>query len=241
MDADGKGLRFTASSARLPSGTYQVTLRSGLNGFHSFFGNLDGDRDGIPGGDYQQRLQIGDATSLSGQQSDVDQAQVRTQDLPIYLSSQGDVKTMTFSIKCDPSHGAIKQATLGKAMPAGTQIQLQAQGDDVVQVTITSPQALAAGRHLVAHLHTGASPHDSTAIHEEASQRAQLPAHDQRPAVQFDGNFASFALAGASAYADVKLRQGLAPQRKKWQSAFVAGGEGKGIEDPNRELRIRLD
>jgi len=157
------------------------------------------------------------------------------------ISSQGDVKTMTFSIKSDPLHGAINHATLGEAMPAGTQIQLQEQGDDVVQVTITSPQALAAGRHLVAHLHTGASTHDCTTMHEKAAQRAQVQAHDQRPAVHLDGNFASFALAGAAAYADTTLRQGSAPQRKKWQSAFLAGGQGKGTEDPNRELRIRLD
>jgi hypothetical protein len=58
MDADGRGFRFVAAGGRLAAGAYQVVLRSGLDGFYSFFGLLDGDGDGVPGGDYRQGFEI---------------------------------------------------------------------------------------------------------------------------------------------------------------------------------------
>jgi hypothetical protein len=57
MDADGKGFRFVASGP-LATGAYRVVLRSGLDGFHSFFGQLDGDGDGLAGGDYRQGFEV---------------------------------------------------------------------------------------------------------------------------------------------------------------------------------------
>jgi hypothetical protein len=57
IDADGRGFRFVADGGELAPGVYEMVLRSGLDGFHSFFGLLDGDGDGVPGGDYRQRFE----------------------------------------------------------------------------------------------------------------------------------------------------------------------------------------
>jgi len=64
FDADGRGFRFLFASGPVQPGVYEIVLRSGLDGFHSFFGMLDGDGDGLPGGDFQQRLELPQAASV---------------------------------------------------------------------------------------------------------------------------------------------------------------------------------
>jgi hypothetical protein len=226
MDADGKGLRFTASSARLPSGSYQVTLHSALDGIHSFFGILDGDRDGIPGGDYQQSFNVAAPGStglkLPDSSTDTGQTQSGTEDLPLYLSSQGQVKTISFSVKSDPAQRSVSHVTLGESLPAGSRIELHEQADQVLKVTITSPEPLAPGQHLVAHLHTGAP--------------TSAPVQ-----VQLGGNFASFALGGALAFAHNTSQSDKPAKRKNWQREFVTAIPTPNTQDPNRALRIRLE
>jgi hypothetical protein len=58
FDADARGFRFVAAAAVLEAGAYRVVLRSGVDGFHSFFGLLDGDGDGVRGGDYQRAFTV---------------------------------------------------------------------------------------------------------------------------------------------------------------------------------------
>jgi hypothetical protein len=58
MDADGRGFRFVAEGV-LAGGVYQVILKSGVDAVHSFFGKLDGDGDGIPGGDHVAEWEVG--------------------------------------------------------------------------------------------------------------------------------------------------------------------------------------
>ena len=67
LDADGRGFHFTAIAGALAPGAYEVTLKSGLLGFHSFFGNLDGDRDGQAGGDAQLHFQRKDSAPAAQQ------------------------------------------------------------------------------------------------------------------------------------------------------------------------------
>jgi hypothetical protein len=246
-------------------------LYSGLDGFHSFFGSLDGDKDGSPGGDYRHSFTFDKLLASSDQTPRDPQAW----SLPIYLTSDGDVKSISLPVKTDPSRLAISSATLGDSLPAGSQIELLPQGNDLVKLTITSPQALPAGKHLVAHLHARGAAESSAgpqapimvaaptaaaqdevaapavpaasalAQHGECAPDAAASASGDPVSINLSGVLAGFALGGAAAFGYSALRGRKAKDAPKastsWQSAFLAGGLVKRKEDPNRDLRVRIE
>jgi hypothetical protein len=261
MDDDGKGFRFVIAGDSPSHGVYEVTLRSGLEGFHSFFGNLDGNRDGRPGGDFKQQFEIGPAADGNARGPDrvnsAPQASSASSgyNLPLYMNSQGDVQSLSFSVKTSPGGIDITGASLHRSMPTGSTLTMSESGDGILDFSIRSPQPLPAGRLLVAHLianetATASDNADETARIDNAgaapASDARQPAHhyaathQDAVAIDFDGAFHGFALAGAVAFAEPALRGKQTQPRKNWQADVIGRGRSGGV-DPNRSLRIRLD
>jgi hypothetical protein len=131
LDADGRGFRFDAAEPVLDPGAYRVVLQSGLDGFHSFFGNLDGDRDGVPGGDYEHDFVIPGAQADRGPQSaPVDDAP--RIDLGQVFTGFGLAAGMAFGGAArGPAAARVPGATGNQGEPAGRhwQARLLAGGD----------------------------------------------------------------------------------------------------------------
>jgi hypothetical protein len=76
VDPDGAGFLFVPEGGLLAEGTYSLTLRSGTGALVSAAGqSLDGDHDGVPGGDFRARLQV-TSTVRVGTFADADDARV---------------------------------------------------------------------------------------------------------------------------------------------------------------------
>jgi hypothetical protein len=248
MDADGRGFRFIASVERLPAAAYEVTLHSGLDGFHSFFGNLDGDRDGVPGGDYHHRFTPGGTARLQIEVPEFtptgQPGAAVTLALPVYLTSGGDVRSLSIELKNDPQVLAISHASLGDALPSGARIDVAPAAGDLVKLTITSPEALPAGRHLVAHLHGQVAVQ---AVHQTAHPVPPVGVSPTgAPPVHWDGAFTAFALTGGASFGGAaRANAPNGAKRRAWQKDFVAGpvpgATGPATDDPNRDLKIQLN
>jgi hypothetical protein len=266
IDADGKGFSFMQVSNALPPGAYQITLRSGVDGFHSFFGNLDGDRDGKPGGDYKQHFEISKQNGAQAPATATSKIAQTTTDegqaLPLYLTSKGDVSALSFAIKAD-ARLDIMQARLVEGLPHGASISLRETDDGLLMVNITSPEPLPEGRILMGHLYasgaidfadgfrtaadseTFAGLADDTRALDHADTRtsealAIAQARTDAPNIDFSRAFDGFALAGAVAYADSSLKSRPPKTTRPWQSDRVGKASDK-VTVANQSLRIKLD
>ena len=266
IDVDGKGFSFMQVSNTLPPGAYQITLRSGVDGFHSFFGNLDGDRDGRPGGDYKQHFEIGKKNGAQAPAPTVAKVAQATADegqaLPLYLTSRGGVSALSFAIKAD-ARLDIMQARLVEGLPHGASISLRETDDGLLMVNITSPEPLPEGRILMGHLFANGSLDfadgfrpvadsdtlagvgtDTPDFGQTDSPRVDTPAVAQagadQPNIDFSRAFDGFALAGALAYADSALNNRPPKPARPWQSELIGKASDK-TSATNQSLRIRLD
>ena len=159
FDADYKGLRYIASGSGLLADTYSLTLKSGPSAFHSVFGNLDGNADGIGGDDYVTGFASGAAPALRlslpdfmrgpGQSVDVPAA---GRYLPLTLSSVGDVRNLRFSVRFDPTLMQITGALAGAGLPGGAALAVDTSVAGQITVAIASSTAIAAGKVTLVNL-----------------------------------------------------------------------------------------
>ena len=111
VDADAGQITFVATAHSLPTGTYNLTLVSGANAFHSATGDLlDGNADGTPGDDYTTTFDVtatdpvlsianfargaGQAVNLPANQSN---------GIPVTLSNGAGITSLTVTLTYDPA------------------------------------------------------------------------------------------------------------------------------------------
>ena len=168
FDADYKGLRYVVSGSGLAPETYSLALKSGPRAFHSVFGNLDGNGDGTGGDDYNTSFTLGPAPTIRlslpdfmrgpGQAVDVPAA---GKYLPLTLTSQGDVRNLSFTVRYDPSLLEISAAQSGAGLPVGASLSVDTSVAGQITVTIATATPIAAGKqtlvNLVARVPNGAA------------------------------------------------------------------------------------
>ncbi|HEY6817505.1 MAG TPA: putative Ig domain-containing protein [Croceibacterium sp.] len=161
FDADHKGVVVTRVDGKpLQYDNYQLVLAD--SGFVSVLGAvLDGDANGVAGGNYRTSLvHLGAAAGsaalpdfMRGPGEHVD-VPVAASGLQVRFASAGGVKTMTFTVGFDPALLRLDGVNPGANLPAGAKLTWSvvpaAGGKSLLRVTIASDTAIAAGSvHLV--------------------------------------------------------------------------------------------
>ncbi|KQP49886.1 CARDB domain-containing protein [Pseudorhodoferax sp. Leaf274] len=151
FDADGKGLTWVRTGAALESDAYTLQLKSGAQALTSTQrGHLDGDADGQAGGDWGGQFQVGTLPAVRLRLPDFargpGQAVPATANggMPITLSTDGTVTSLSFLLKADPALLRITEVRRGSQLPAGATLTVQA-AEGGVRITITTASALPAG------------------------------------------------------------------------------------------------
>ncbi len=154
MDADGMGFTYLKAGTAFAADSYTVTLKSGANAFTSARGDLDGDADGNAGGDYVTHFSVNPPTQIKlalpdfmrgpGQAVDVPAAAFAG--LPVTLMSQGDVSSLSFQIRYDPTLLSITGAHAGSGLPPGATLTVNVSQPGLAVINIESPGNLAAGK-----------------------------------------------------------------------------------------------
>ena len=153
FDADYKGLRYVVSGAGLLADSYSLTLKSGPQAFHSIFGNLDGNADGVGGDDYLTGFTLGAAPAMRLSLPDFMRGPGQTvnvpavnQYLPLTLTSAGDVRNLSFTVRFDPALLQITGAEGAAGLPSGATLTVDTSVAGQITVTIASASAIAAGK-----------------------------------------------------------------------------------------------
>jgi autotransporter-associated beta strand protein len=159
-DAPARTLHFVKTGGPLSADHYTLTLASRSDGLIDTLGRpLDGDADGIPGGDYTTTLTVDaaepvvvslpDFTRGPGQPVDVPPVEVADGDdtagLPLYLSEAAGVTSVTLDIQYDPALLTITGAQAGPGLPVGAGVEADTSVAGVVGLQLTSPESLPAG------------------------------------------------------------------------------------------------
>ena len=159
-NASTQTLRFLATGGPLSADRYTLTLASRPDGLVDSLGRpLDGDADGIPGGDYTTTLTVGtaqpvvvslpDFTRGPGQPVDVPPVEVDDGDdtagLPLHLSEAAGVTSVTLDIQYDPALLTITGAQPGPDLPDGADVLADTSVSGVVSLQFISPAPLPPG------------------------------------------------------------------------------------------------
>jgi ELWxxDGT repeat protein len=158
LSPDDTRATFVATGGPLPAGSYSVVVRSAANGFVDTAGNaLDGDSDGIPGGNYTGSFTVTPSPAVvvslpnfvrgAGQTVDVP---LNAPGLPLSISSAATVTGVTATVLFDPTLLSITGAVAG---PNGGTVSLQSVTGGV-QITVTGMSGAAGSNVPVAYLTT---------------------------------------------------------------------------------------
>jgi hypothetical protein len=232
MDADGKGFRFVPQVEPMEPGTYQVILRSGADGIHSFFGMLDGNRDGVPGDDYRQTLRVPAAqgASLRLEVPAIDPvARGHSLELPLTLHSAGDVRQLSFAVKLDPRHYAVHGVATSAQLPAGAQLTLDQDDDGTCRLSLLSPLSLPAGLLQLGCIVVSQKGDDSPPNRTDAA--------DGDVVIDLAAGFGGFALAGALAYERAPRDR---KPRRDWRTQWLDRRTDDDEDDPDDQPSIRI-
>jgi hypothetical protein len=158
LDADGMGFTFVATGSPLAADTYTVDLySSATNGIRTASGHnaLDGNADGVPGGDYTTTFTVASgARSVSvpdfarGPGQSVVVPNATGTGLPVQISNSSGVQTVMLLIHYDPTRLTINTAnpvTVDPDTPAGSQVAVSTSVPGLLVVCFRSPSALGAG------------------------------------------------------------------------------------------------
>ncbi|MCB2028923.1 MAG: hypothetical protein KDH18_09745, partial [Rhodoferax sp.] len=153
VDADGKGFSFLKTGTPLRADAYTVTIRSGAQALTSASGDLDGDKDGTPGGDFTAvytvnpptQIKLGLPDFMRGPGQPVDVPAFPQGGLPVTLTSDGDVRSLQFEIRYDPALLQILQASGGRDLPAGATLDVDLTQPGLARIAISSATPLTAG------------------------------------------------------------------------------------------------
>jgi RHS repeat-associated protein len=153
VDPAAGTLTFIKTGGVLAPDTYTVTLRSATDGFKDAGGVLlDGDADGVPGGDYvntftvpsstARMLSIPDVTRGPGQPVNIPATGTG---IPIRISDGTGVESLDFTLTYDPALLTISEVTPASSLPAGTAVLANLNVPGVVRIGLAAPTPLSSG------------------------------------------------------------------------------------------------
>ena len=158
----GPSVTFVATGGTLAADTYSVTLRSAADGFKDDTGRLlDGNADGIPGGDFAGTFEVADpvlgSVTLSlpdvvrgpGQEVNIP---ATSAGLPLMISEGAGVRSVTASVDFDANILTISGAAVGPNMPAGSTVIVDVSSPGTAVITFTSPVDLPAGENVLVNI-----------------------------------------------------------------------------------------
>lgn len=146
VDPTLRTLTFVKSAGLLAADTYTLTLRSAANGWRDASGVLlDGDANGLHGGDYVQSLVVSPAVAVSLQIKDLVRGPQQSSVLPVSFSNGAGVTTANFQLRFDPALLSITGANVASGLPAGATVNLDQAIPGVASLQFTSPTPLPAG------------------------------------------------------------------------------------------------
>jgi hypothetical protein len=158
FDADYLGFTFIKTGGVLAADQYTVTLRSGAQGFNSVtLGALDGDADGVAGGDHVVGFEV--TTSGAPVLSIPDFARGNLQQIdvpawgsgiPIRLSEGAGIESISFVLRYrSDGQGplVVTGVELAPGLPVGTQLQFDLSTPGAIPITVRAPagQTLGSG------------------------------------------------------------------------------------------------
>ncbi|MDO8955218.1 MAG: PKD domain-containing protein, partial [Gammaproteobacteria bacterium] len=154
MDADQQGFTFIRTGGVLKADTYTVTLASNQTAFKDSFSTLDGNGDGLAGGDYVKSFVFKPASSsttisvpdfMRGPGQAVN-APALGQHVPVTLTTPGGTHQVVFTVDYSPSMLTITGAKAAFGMPLGTKVLFDtlsnADGSKRARITVTLPGSL---------------------------------------------------------------------------------------------------
>src|SRR5690606_31601013 len=164
FDADGSGIVLTRADGRpLQYDDYELVLTD--SGFASVSGSvLDGDANGVAGGDFATSITYSASTVgvaglpdfMRGPGEHVDVPSESEAGLQVRFTSQGGVRTMTFTVAWDPALLRVDGVLPGTGLPAGAQIDWTIEdapgGQMLARITIVSDTPIAAGQQAIVSL-----------------------------------------------------------------------------------------
>jgi ELWxxDGT repeat protein len=153
VEDNGKALAFIKTGDALLPDNYTITLRSAANGLIDHNGlMLDGNGDGIAGGDFVQSLTIASSTAVvvrlpdfargAGQSVNVP---ATGSGIPITLSNGAGVQSVDLVLKYNPTLLTITGVALGSGLPAGSVVEANLSFAGEVHIAIAALTPLGAG------------------------------------------------------------------------------------------------
>lgn len=167
---------FIRTGGPLPAANYTVQLRSAANGFVDDSGVLlDGDNDGLAGGDFQQSFTVAapapNTVVLSlpdfvrGPAQDVNLPADETTGIPVSITEGQGLRSVSFQVDYNEQYLTITGATAGPAMPAGTTVSVDNTTPGVTRLVVTSPVDLPAGPNVLVNLQATVPATNADAIY----------------------------------------------------------------------------
>ncbi len=157
----GTTLSFVATGGPLAADTYTVTLRSATDAFIDLADGelLDGDNDGVAGGDYLKTFTVINGSSLVVGLPDIVRGPTQPiqvpaagsgaslpAGLPIQLSDAAGVTSVTLTIQYDPALLEISSVQLGVDAPIGSQVESNLTVPGLATIAYFSLEPMAAGQ-----------------------------------------------------------------------------------------------
>jgi hypothetical protein len=147
---------FIKTGSPLAPDQYTVQLKSGSSAFKSADGSLlDGDRDGIAGGDFSasfevlptppQTISVGIPDFVRGPGQVVNIPANSARGIPLTLSDTADVRSVSLRIEYDPTLLAIAGVAVGVGMPEGSTTNVIEDLPGSLTVMFESPDDLPSG------------------------------------------------------------------------------------------------
>jgi hypothetical protein len=152
-DQQARTVTFIKTGGPLAADTYTVTLRSGSDAFKDSDGHLlDGDADGVEGGDYvnavtveastARMLSLPDFTRGPGQAVNVPATGAG---IPVSIDNGSGILGIDFVLEYDPAMLTVTNVTLASGMPAGWSVERDLGTPGLVSVWVFGQTPLTAG------------------------------------------------------------------------------------------------
>ncbi len=156
LNANNRGLTFVSTTGLLPADSYTLALRSAADGFRDTAAMLlDGDANGIAGGDYVTNFTViapaTNTVTLSvpnfarGPQQAVNIPANATTGLPLSFSNGGGITSASFELRYNPALLTISAATAAPGTPIGSNTILTFPSAGVARVQFAATAPLASG------------------------------------------------------------------------------------------------
>ncbi len=149
---DRKSVVFVKTGTGFAAGIHTVTIRSGASAFRSAVGELlDGDGDGIPGGQFATSFESGAADRVlaipdvvRGPGQDL-RTSTATAGIPVTISNGANVKSFEMKLTFDPAKMSVTGATVPAALSGLLQLTTETISPGVVKISGTVSGALPQG------------------------------------------------------------------------------------------------